>query len=125
MPIVRSSDEVNEINLIDIMNGATLAKVNNEMKRIAENIADLTTDTGKRELVIKYTFSPSKNRKNLETSVLVSSKLAPQRVGETTLSIEVYDDEFLLFEAKDQIAGQTHIEEDEEVGNKVVSIKRA
>jgi hypothetical protein len=59
---------------------------NAELQKVKNNISDLTTSaTTKREIILKISFKPDKEREKIETDVSVSSKLCPIEPFKTNL----------------------------------------
>jgi len=66
------------INLSNLGGGVAIEKFDEELARVVDNILDPNTDPGaKREVVIKVSVVPSKDRKHGDIEVSTSTKLAP------------------------------------------------
>ena len=60
--------------------GAVLEKLNLELARVIENIADINKDDGfKREVQLKIIFVPSADRKQIAIDIKSDAKLAPDK----------------------------------------------
>lgn len=74
------------IDLNKLADGALAEKVNTELSRVLDNIADPNTDPGKKRTVtITMTITGDENREVLNTSVLTKSKLVPSKEVQTKL----------------------------------------
>lgn len=74
------------IDLNKLADGALAEKVNTELSRVLDNIADPNTDPEKkRSITITMTISGDENREVLNTSVLTKSKLVPSKEVQTKL----------------------------------------
>lgn len=71
-------DTATRTSLIDMAMGAMKERVDYEMTRCVQNIADPNTKaTAKREITLKITLEPDENRQHVEVSCSANSKLAP------------------------------------------------
>ena len=74
------------IDLNKLADGALAEKVNTELGRVLDNIADPNTNPEKnRSITITMTISGDENREVLNTSVLTKSKLVPSKEVQTKL----------------------------------------
>ena len=97
-----------ELSLNNICDGYVKEKIDEELKKICENLLDRRMDEkAKRELNIKVLFLPEKNNPdNIISAVTVSSKLAPEIIG-TQFSLEQDENGIKMYEySKGQINGQ-------------------
>lgn len=74
------------IDLNQFADGALAAKVNNELEKVLENIADPNTDPKKnRTITIAINIHGDENRDVLNTTVSTKSKLQPAKEVETKI----------------------------------------
>lgn len=73
-------------SIIEACHGEIMAKADYALEQVLANINDINTDEKKkREIVIKMSFVPRKNREEIGMAVQVSTKLVPVDPTETTL----------------------------------------
>lgn len=65
------------LTLSTMAGGALEEMFQDELKKVLENIGDLDTECGKREIDFKITFHPGKSRNNSEIFLSAKSKLQP------------------------------------------------
>lgn len=88
------------VNLLNLADGEIIDKLNRELEKIAQNIADKNTDPKKeRKITLQISFKPNENRDSINTSVIAKTSLAPERGIET-----------LILMGKDS-EGQLHLNE--------------
>lgn len=74
-----------KLNLENMANGEVYEDLQAELLKVANNIMDLNTEAKiKRSITIKIDYVPNESRDALDTSVQVTSKLAPRKRAETT-----------------------------------------
>ena len=109
--------EVQEINILQMMNGAIGERVSYELAKITKNCKDLNTDAKKaRSLTIELSFVPTDARDSMAVRVSVKSKLAPVKALDSTLLLGGTEDDPVLMEFTLQVPGQRNfagIEQDE------------
>jgi hypothetical protein len=65
------------LSLATLGGGAAVEKFDEEFRRLAENVLDPNTEaTDKREITLKVTVKPTKERRDGELTIKVASKLA-------------------------------------------------
>ena len=107
----------NFINLETMAGGALAEKINQAMEEVARNIQNPNTNpTTKREITVKIKFSPNKSRNVSNTSIAVSTKLAPTEAIDTQISmgIDLRTGELQIAEWGGVIPGQMTIDEYQE-----------
>ena len=107
----------NFINLEAMAGGALAEKINQAMEEVARNIQNPNTNpTAKREITVKIKFSPNKSRNVSNTSIAVSTKLAPTEAIDTQISmgIDLRTGELQIAEWGGVIPGQMTIDEYQE-----------
>lgn len=73
------------LDLEGMAKGEVYEDIEAELTKLANNIMDLNTEAKiKRSLTIKIDYVPNESRDALDTSVQVTSKLAPRKRAETT-----------------------------------------
>lgn len=74
-----------KLDLEGMAKGEVYEDIEAELTKVANNIMDLNTEAKiKRSLTIKIDYVPNESRDALDTSVQVTSKLAPRKRAETT-----------------------------------------
>lgn len=106
------------INLESFANGALAERMNQGLKEVLENIADLNTDSKpKRKLTLDMTFSTDEERELTEVTIAVKTKLTPRCSVATKILIDRdLDGTVLGTEFKKQVKGQTYMKVDDETG---------
>lgn len=107
----------NFINLETMAGGALAEKINQAMEEVARNIQNPNTNPmTKREITVKIKFSPNKSRNVSNTSIAVSTKLAPTEEIDTQISmgIDLRTGELQIAEWGGVIPGQMTMEEYQE-----------
>lgn len=107
----------NFINLEAMAGGALAEKINQALEDVARNIQDPNTNpTAKREITVKLKFAPNKSRNISNTSISVSTKLAPTEAIDTQISmgIDLRTGELQIAEWGGVIPGQMTIDEYQE-----------
>ena len=88
------------IDLLKLADGEILDKLNRELQKVAQNIADKNTDPKKeRKITLEIKFKPNENRDQITTVISAKTGLAPER-GIDTLILMGKDNE-----------GQLHLNE--------------
>jgi hypothetical protein len=74
------------VNLLNLADGEIIDKLNRELEKVAQNIADKNTDPKKeRKITLQISFKPNENRDSISTSVVAKTSLAPERGIETLI----------------------------------------
>ena len=76
-------NEIEELSVATMLGGAIVERVNDELAKVLMNVVDPNTPaTAKRELTLKISFKPEKDRSMGNVSIAVTSKLAaPEQMG--------------------------------------------
>lgn len=120
----------NIINLTEFADGAFAEKVNIEILKVLENLADPNTDPKKaRTVTVKITMKGDGNRDLANVSVSATSKLAPAKEIETKIILDRdAKGKVTGAELKSGVKGQTYIDNEGEVsedtGEKIISFKK-
>jgi hypothetical protein len=100
----------NSTSLIDMAMGAMKERVDYEMARCVQNIADPNTKAvTKREITLKITLEPDESRQHIEVSCSATSKLAALNPVKTSLAMGKENGEMVAVELTPQIPGQLDI----------------
>lgn len=102
-----------KFNISDLQEGGVQERIDAEVKQIMVNILDLNTDfKTKRKLTIDITFESDENRKVVNTTAQVKSKLAPGASVATTMLVGRDFDSGIVqaAELKSGTPGQTYFD---------------
>lgn len=121
--------EVQEINILEMMNGAIGERVSYELAKITRNCKDLNTEAKKvRTLTIEISMTPTESRESMSVRVGVKSKLAPVKALDSTLLLGGTEDDPVLMEYTPQVPGQRNFaggEQEEPKMIKLADVKQA
>ena len=121
--------EVQEINILEMMNGAIGERVSYELSKITKNCKDLNTEAKKvRTLTIEISMTPTESRESMSVRVGVKSKLAPVKALDSTLLLGGMEDDPVLMEYTPQVPGQRNFaggEQEEPKMIKLADVKQA
>ena len=68
------------LNLMNLADGEIIDKLNRELQKVAQNIADKNTDPKKeRKISLEIKFKPNENRDQITTVISAKTSLAPER----------------------------------------------
>ncbi|WP_393965209.1 replication terminator protein [Exiguobacterium sp. S22-S28] len=110
-----------KINLNEFADGAFAERVNNALKEVYANIADLNTDpTKKRKVTISMTLSADEQRDLAMVDISVKTTLTPARAIGSKIIIDVdFDGNAVGQELKSNSPGQMMITESGDIANDV------
>jgi hypothetical protein len=117
------------IDLNSFADGALSERLNQEVQKVLENIADPNTDPSKtRKLTLTVTFKADDKRDVIMTNALAKLTLAPAKPIESKLMMDLDNrGKVTGAELKSGLKGQTYIDPEGEVaddkGNKIISFK--
>lgn len=121
--------EVQEINILEMMNGAIGERVSYELAKITKNCKDLNTEAKKvRTLTIEISMTPTESRESMSVRVGVKSKLAPVKALDSTLLLGGTEEDPVLMEYTPQVPGQRNFaggEQEEPKMIKLADVKQA
>ena len=124
-----TTGEVQEINILEMMNGAIGERVSYELAKITKNCKDLNTEAKKvRTLTIEISMTPTDSRESMSVRVGVKSKLAPVKALDSTLLLGGTEDDPVLMEYTPQVPGQRNFaggEQEEPKMIKLADVKQA
>lgn len=119
------------IDLNTFAEGALAERVNVELQKILENIADPNTDANKvRSLTVKLTFKADDKRDVIKSTVVAKSTLAPARDIESKLIMDLDNyGNITGAELKSGIKGQTFVDVEtgevlDDRGSKIINLKQ-
>lgn len=93
-------------SLLEFDDGNIQSQVNNELKKVLENIADINTSTKAREISIKLTLTPDEKRRHIAITAEVKSKMQPAHAIKTAMQINKQGDEIVAMELTAHADGQ-------------------
>jgi hypothetical protein len=118
------------VDLNNFANGAMAERLNQELQKVLDNVADPNTDPKKvRKVTMTVSLSSNDNRELASVSVQVKSTLAPAKNIEAQLIMD-YDvnGKVTGAELKSGTKGQTYIDPEgdvsDDVGNKIINLKQ-
>lgn len=124
-----TTGEVQEINILEMMNGAIGERVSYELAKITKNCKDLNTEAKKvRTLTIEISMTPTDSLESMSVRVGVKSKLAPVKALDSTLLLGGTEDDPVLMEYTPQVPGQRNFaggEQEEPKMIKLADVKQA
>lgn len=124
-----TTGEVQEINILEMMNGAIGERVSYELAKITKNCKDLNTEAKKvRTLTIEISMTPTESLESMSVRVGVKSKLAPVKALDSTLLLGGTEDDPVLMEYTPQVPGQRNFaggEQEEPKMIKLADVKQA
>lgn len=83
-----AQEEEERVSLTNLMHGLAVERFDDELAKVLANIVDPNTPpAAKREITLKVSFKPDKNRDMGAVEIAVSSKLAPAEKVTTRLFI--------------------------------------
>lgn len=108
-----------KINLQDLAGGSVAERIDIELQKIFENIADPNTDAKKpRKLQINLTFKADANRDIANISVQVKPTPVPAKDIETKAVIDLDENGMITgAELKSKQKGQTYIDEEGDIAD--------
>ena len=119
------------INIATIAGGALIEQVDEEIRKVLENIADPNTDPEKnRKVIIHLTISGEQNREIADLSFQTKSVLVPARSQTTRIAFEKNGNQIVAEELrKGAMVGQVKIDptgkvEEPAMASKVVSMTK-
>lgn len=123
------------LNFETLAGGALKEKLNSELDKVLENIADPNTkDTKTRKLTISISFKPNEERDLAEVAIEAKTVLAPAMPSKTKIIIDrdLESGKVVAAEFKNQLPGQVELsipsadqEEDVKSPNKIVDLRNA
>ena len=115
--------EVQEINILEMMNGAIGERVSYELAKITKNCRDLNTEAKKVcTLTIEIAMTPTESRESMAVRVGVKSKLAPVKALDSTLLLGGTEEEPVLMEYTPQVPGQRNFAGGEQEEPKMIRL---
>lgn len=96
-------------SIIDFGGGEIVDRINYEMAKVVDNINNPNTDDKARKITVEIKLTPKNNRKTVEMSTSVKSKLSPINSVSTAMVIQSDDTKVCAFEADGLGDGQIDI----------------
>ncbi|MFV0518456.1 MAG: hypothetical protein ACK5MV_13770 [Aminipila sp.] len=120
--------ENERVSITRLAQGAIEERINLEVPKILDNIADLNTEASKkRTLTITLDFVPDKNRQNITLKATVKSKLEATNPIQTSIAVgfDHSTGEQIAVELVPNIPGQMNMAGEEQEQPKVIKLMRA
>ncbi|KAA0888804.1 hypothetical protein [Oryzomonas rubra] len=80
-------EEEDIVSLLNLGRGAAIEKFDDEFKRVLDNVVDLNTTEGVREITLKVKIKPNADRDRCDVSVDCGSKLASVKPFNTMMFV--------------------------------------
>lgn len=113
---------MNKMNLIDAAQGAIGERINHELQKVMENIADINTKAGvKRKIIVTLELLPDENRQHIVMQTTVKSTLQPTH----PINSSFYLTNEGLVEMTAQTPGQLSLDDEVTEYPKLVPLKKA
>jgi len=119
-----------KINLSNLANGSVAERIDTELTRVLENMADPNTDPKKaRKLTVIVTLKGNENRDIADVSIQTKSTIVPAKDVETKFILDRDNSGRVVgAELKSGQKGQNYIDEDGDIaddkGNKVIDFRK-
>lgn len=84
--------------IIDFADGAIAERLNDGLRRVIDNIADLNTDEKPRRLVLEVVVTPQNNRKSVSLTTMVKTNLRPTGSVKTQVFLQRQDKQMRILE---------------------------
>lgn len=111
-------------NLLEVARGAIGERLDYELSKVVDNIADLNTKADAvRKITLTLSLKPDSERQNIKMSTQVKSTLTP--TIESALYLTESDEGKALVEMLPQVPGQMALDGSEQDEPKVIPIKKA
>ena len=113
-------------NLLEVARGAIGERLDYELSKVVDNIADLNTKADAvRKIILTLSLKPDSERQNIKMSTQVKSTLTPTNNIESALYLTESDEGKALVEMLPQVPGQMALDGSEQDEPKVIPIKKA
>lgn len=96
-------------SIIDFGGGEIVDRINYEMAKVVDNINNPNTDEKARKITVEIKLTPKNNRKTVEMSTSVKSKLSPINSVSTAMVFQSDDTKVVAYEADGLGDGQIDI----------------
>ena len=118
--------KVGNANLLEVARGAIGERLDYELSKVVDNIADLNTKADAvRKITLTLSLKPDSERQNIKMSTQVKSTLTPTNNIESALYLTESDEGKALVEMLPQVPGQMAMDGSEQDEPKVIPIKKA
>ena len=113
-------------NLLEVARGAIGERLDYELSKVVDNIADLNTKADAvRKITLTLSLKPDSERQNIKMSTQVKSTLTPTNNIESALYLTESDEGKALVEMLPQVPGQMALDGSEQDEPKIIAIKKA
>lgn len=113
-------------HLLDVAHGAIQERLDYELSKVIDNIADLNTKADAvRKITLTLSLKPDSERQNIKMSTQVKSTLVPTNNIESALYLTESDEGKALVEMLPQVPGQMALDGSEQDEPKIIAIKKA
>lgn len=117
---------MDSIHILEVAKGAIGEKLDHELAAVVKNIDDPNTKADAvRKLSITVELKPDSERRNINMSTKVDSKLVPTNSIVTSLYLTEDNGSPALVEMTPQIPGQVDMDGGEQAQPKIISIAKA
>lgn len=117
---------MDKAHLLDVSHGAIQERLDYELGKVIDNIADLNTKAeAVRKLTLTLSLKPDSERKSIKMSTQVKPTLVPTNNIESALYLTESDEGKALVEMLPQVPGQMALDGSEQDEPKVIPIKKA
>jgi hypothetical protein len=118
--------KVDKAHLLDVSHGAIQERLDYELGKVIDNIADLNTKAeAVRKLTLTLSLKPDSERKSIKMSTQVKPTLVPTNNIESSLYLTESDEGRALVEMLPQVPGQMALDGSQQDEPKVIPIKKA
>ena len=118
--------KVGNANLLEVARGAIGERLDYELSKVVDNIADLNTKADAvRKITLTLSLKPDSERQNIKMSTQVKSTLVPTNNIESALYLTESDEGKALVEMLPQVPGQMALDGSEQDEPKIIAIKKA
>ena len=117
--------KVGNANLLEVARGAIGERLDYELSKVVDNIADLNTKADAvRKITLTLSLKPDSERQNIKMSTQVKSTLTPTNNIESALYLTESDEGKALVEMLPQVPGQMALDGSEQDEPKIIAIKK-
>lgn len=111
-------------NLLEVARGAIGERLDYELSKVVDNIADLNTKADAvRKITLTLSLKPDSERQNIKMSTQVKPTLTPTNNIESALYLTESDEGKALVEMLPQVPGQMALDGSEQDEPKIIAIK--
>lgn len=111
-------------SILEFDQGSIMDKVQIEMRKVLDNIADINTSIKPREITVKMQFAPDEKRKHITQTTVVTSKLQPTHASKTSMVMSADREGLLAQELTGVADGQIDLFTGEVHEGKIIKFER-